>query len=178
MIPKLYNSRAEEMWAFITDDTSFKGKTVIDVGCGHGDFCYLSQRQGASFVLGVDKDPYAVMDAMQKYPGIYWTVSDFDDDSYPFAQYDIALCFSVLPYSSDKPKFIDKLSWLAKTVFFEVQYEGDGIGTIKDDDDMRRTLFQWWRNVNKVGSTYIKGRDKWRSIWKLTEGIKWETSEF
>lgn len=44
-------------------DIDFKGKSVLDMGCGTGILSILAGKMGASFVLAVDIDPQAVENA-------------------------------------------------------------------------------------------------------------------
>lgn len=51
----------------VRDLIDWKGKQVLDVGCGTGDMCALVADMGAEFVLGIDYAEAAIEEAKQKY---------------------------------------------------------------------------------------------------------------
>lgn len=55
-------------------ELDWKGKRVLDVGCGTGEFAFLAMQHGASTVMGLDYAPEAVAIAQAKYrvPGLQY----------------------------------------------------------------------------------------------------------
>lgn len=156
-------------------------KRVIDLGCGAGDIAWRCAAAGADYVWAVDKSIRLVnADWMSKSRKVTFSTIDInlwvdeDKDFYPF-DFDIAICFSVLPYLSYPTA---TLQWMHKRFgmsLIECQYDGDGPGfeDIKDDDDMRDLLVDCgWHFVSKIGQTTIKDRDKYRSIWLCQKKTK------
>lgn len=170
-IPQDVNTRAEDMWRIISQKVDFRKKSVIDLGCGHGEMLWRAYVAGAKEVYGVDKD-------ISKSYGrgginadnIWYTETDINvliNDSVFQPKYDIAFCFSVIPYL-DKP--LDALHWMAdnfELCLLEIQYDPEpyNIGP-KDDAEM----FSLLRNngfdiVMNIGRTRVEIRDTYRTIW-------------
>lgn len=55
----------------------WKGKSVLDVGCGSGDMCGLLHAQGAH-TMGIDFSHTAIAEAMRKYPNLLFEEQDID----------------------------------------------------------------------------------------------------
>jgi len=167
------------MWPQITKEVDFRGKTVVDVGCGPGDFIRLALRSGAEHVLGIDRDYMIASDASLYLINNGWRPGQFniviDDIDYLVETYDgvsivdISMCFSCLPYVRD---IGDTLMWIhagtAEVALIECQYYGDGPQApvyIKDDADMGYLLLSYWPRVEKIGETVVDIRPATRSIW-------------
>lgn len=159
------------MWEQITKYVDFTGKSVIDLGCGTGDFLYRALKSGAAWVVGVDADPFTARQAREtcKENGVralilVEDIANMPDDS----EYDIALCFSVLPYVSNQVSVLRWMSKCAKTSIIEMQYAGDGPGppNITDDLDMLNYLSLFWDKPTVIGSTDVVIRPARRTIWR------------
>src|SRR4051794_19520070 len=50
------NSRSEEKLERIKLPADLNGKSVLDLGCNEGYFCFEAKQRGASYVLGLDYD--------------------------------------------------------------------------------------------------------------------------
>ena len=60
-----------EFFARFQNSVDFKGKTVLDVGCGRGATCFYMALNGASKVVGIDINENALAFArsqLQKHP--------------------------------------------------------------------------------------------------------------
>lgn len=87
----------------------FKDKTIIDLGCGHGDIiAHLSQL--GSKCVGLDIDKKTIDFARQKHPNISYI--NIDCHSFPNKKYDLALSIDVLNYVKS---YKDHIELLAKT---------------------------------------------------------------
>ncbi|MCP4153568.1 MAG: methyltransferase domain-containing protein, partial [bacterium] len=78
------------------------GITLLDVGCGYGDFvAYLSQK--GIDARGCDISPTAIQKGLKKHPGIKLETGDMAEGlAYGDNAFDIVLCFGVLQYHFDK----------------------------------------------------------------------------
>ena len=199
-LPKLHNSRAEQHWQIVSGRVDFAGKTVADLGVGYGDLSMRAIGAGA-YVVGFDKDISPFVNRTRK-AGFQSAKLNFDTNvhlssvinvskasgTYPLVvcaetdlellthdnkkKYDVAMCFSVLPYLSE-PKSL--LSWMQENAvisFIECQYFGDGPGleTIKNDYDMLEWLSSMrqpfgWEHIERIGKTHIVDRDMYRTVW-------------
>ena len=67
----------------------FDGCSVLDVGCGFGDFFgYLSRDRGMSVrYTGIDINPALIDIARRKYPAAAFAVGDAQSDEIPFADF-------------------------------------------------------------------------------------------
>jgi hypothetical protein len=175
-IPLDINTRAEAMWRIISQQVNFKKKSVIDLGCGHGEMLWRAYVAGAETVWGVDGKKGLLKRLGRVYTDYtkkHIQASPLDlnnhDDLYLISHQDIniAMCFSVLPYLDDIPA---TLQWMAdnfELCLIEAQYEPEpyNIG-VKNDEEM----FSFLRDngfeiaVN-LGKTYVEIRDTHRTIW-------------
>lgn len=180
-MPPLYNKRAGHMWDIISQHVDFKGKRVIDLGCGHGDLALrVSAMSAARWVQAHDVDAACIDDCEAKKQmvkhrvTVSFNVNDVGELFFheTLSQCDVLICCSVLPYLPFASRFIDKMARHAPISIIECQYHGDGPGfpDIKDDDDMQTWLLSaGWSTVTPVGKTFVEGRDKWRTIWKCEQ---------
>ena len=162
------NTRSPAMWDIIHPHVDFVGKSVIDLGCGTGDFLWYAHQAGAKSVHGIDIDKsrcYAPDGAIVTEWDIDWLV----EKDWKFVDIDIAFCFSVLPYLQNP---VASLNWMHSRfniLLVECQYSGDGPGFkwIKDDDDMRTMLSMFsWKSIDSLGHTMVKENRYKRTIWK------------
>ena len=58
-------------------NTMMKDKSVLDVGCGTGDFAPFLRKKGVSEYLGIDIFEPAVYEAEEKYPNEKFITGDF-----------------------------------------------------------------------------------------------------
>lgn len=71
----------------------FKGKRVLDLGCGFGWHCQYAAEKGAVSVLGIDISEKMLEEArkMNKYPFVEYRQLPVEDYDYPENAYDIVL---------------------------------------------------------------------------------------
>lgn len=178
-IPDDFNTRAEAMWRIISQRVDFRQKNVIDLGCGHGEMLWRSYVAGAKLTIGTE------------HPDGFWDRElPFIDGAIHFSpielnnivsgettlriNFDIAICFSVLPYL-DKP--LEFIQWMAETFpicLIEAQYEPEpyNIGVSNDDEMFRLLRDNGFEIAIPLGKTYIEIRDTWRSIFYCTREKK------
>lgn len=155
------NSRSSEQWRIISKHIDFKGKVILDLGCGHCDILIQCIQAGAK-CYGVDHNP------PDEFKGVVnvRTIEDwmqFDND-----YYDVIICFSVLPYLEYPFSVIQWIKDHSEIALIECQYSGDGPGfpSIKDDKDMRDYLnLADFDSVEPIGKTLVEDRNKFRTIW-------------
>lgn len=164
------NKRAPQMWEQIIQHVDFKGRSVIDLGCGTGDFLLLALRHGAAWALGVDIDPHTARTAKEtcKAGGHAALVMVEDIANLPpESEYDIGLCLGVMPYLENPVKAMAWMRASCQTSIIETPYAGDGPGpkAIVDDLDCLRFLEMFWGKPEVIGFTETdKGRR--RTLWK------------
>ena len=167
----IHNTRSPEQWRIISEHVNFAGKRVVDYGCGYADILrHALVVGGAGYCVGVEEDRGIIKGLLDRFPR-----GRFDPDFLVVngdvagegADFDIGICFSVLPYIPTPDDFLASMSHSCKTALIECQYAGDGPGfeTIKDDDDMEEWLGCHWQSVELIGSTLVDYRDKRRTIW-------------
>lgn len=183
-IPPDQNTRAEAMWRIISQRVDFRSKRVIDLGCGTGDFLWRPVIAGAKTVMGGDIDLY-------KPPCKYWWITKTevlvaltfldinsairgDFEEVINGLFDIAFCFSVLPYLDDVPATLKWMSSNFPLCLIECQYAGDGPGlpNIGADKGMMQLLFSnGFDSAIPLGRTYPEdrtfsnGEPVYRTIW-------------
>jgi len=152
------NLRSPEQWKAISAAYDFKGKYVIDVGCGHGDLLHFARDAGAK-VFGIDKNA-TLIEALDV-PAVTMDIEYFLPKTWEY--FDVAFCFSVLPYVN-MGIVLDGLKRVATTIFIECQLIGDGPGTLTEDE-LKAELESRWDSVKRIGQTVVKGRNTIRPIW-------------
>ena len=55
-IPTDTNTRAESMWRIISQRVDFRQKSVVDLGCGHGEMLWRCYLAGAEEVRGIERE--------------------------------------------------------------------------------------------------------------------------
>jgi hypothetical protein len=165
----IHNQRSPRQWEIISSHIDFKDKSVIDLGCGWCDLLNFANKADALACVGVDKEKhfYAVKGVKFIQADLEKWI-DFQNHVYSGATYDIALCFSVLPYLENMYSVLEWMYEHADVSFIECQYKDDGPGPdwLKDDNDMLAVLrFHDWDSIKPIGHTLVKGRNKKRTIW-------------
>ena len=150
------------MWDIISPHYEWRGKTILDIGCGGGDMMYYAEQEGAHAV-GVDLDPGAAIEH-----GLTAQTQDLNEFmENAQGDWDVIFCFSVLPYVNAE-RTLNNMADKAVISFIEAQYLGDGPGTIFCQDAMKKILKKHWPQVELLGHTEIKDRGMVRDIWKCT----------
>ena len=170
-IPEDKNTRAEEMWQIISKNVDFRNKRVIDLGCGTGDFIWRAYIAGAKSILGFDIEysKIAHIKEWKKPLDISFMVDDLNKIiGESWFGFDIAMCFSVLPYLDDIPATI---KWMADNFslsLIEAQYDPEpyNIGVVSDVGMAQLLLNNGFSDVEPIGQSYVDYRDQWRTIWK------------
>ena len=94
-----------------------RGKTVLDVGCKYGFFCFEAARRGAARVVGIDVDPDSVRKArlLASCLGSPVEFELCDVEREPLAgEFDVVLCLNVLHHLADPIAALAKLSAAAR----------------------------------------------------------------
>ncbi len=168
-----YNSRAPEMWALISNGVDFENKSVLDLGCGGGDMLIMSYYAGASKIKGIDKDKRMISFVRKRIEqkigksNILLSIDNIEKIS--FENWDIMICFSVLPYLQDPGALLQKMQLRSRISLVETQYYGEPycLGYIKNDKDMREWLLGFgWNSVTNLGCTNVDIRNTTRTIWR------------
>lgn len=166
------NKRAPEMWDLVTDRVDFTDKLVMDIGCGTGDFLWRAMEAGAEHVYGIEIDPDTAREARRNCKKMGHEPTVFIEDACDLepADYDVAICFSVIPYLGNPVKVMDWMSLYSDISLVECQYHGDGPGpsNLKNDEDMAQFLGVFWDHVEPIGSTDVVIRPAKRTIWLCT----------
>ena len=173
-IPEDINTRAEAMWRIISQKIDFRGKRVIDLGCGGGEMLWRAYVAGAKKVLGVDKENK--LDKLFHADFLSFLCEDINTDKDAVlliaSDYDIALCFSVLPYLGDIPATFKWMSDNFPLCLIEAQYEPEpyNVGVSEDSEMYSLLRNNGFKCATWLGQTYVEDRDTHRSIWACSKG--------
>jgi SAM-dependent methyltransferase len=87
---------AEQRYEQLVSDIDFRGKTVLDVGCGFGDIIpYISGKTSHFEYTGVDLVPEFIGQAKKRYPKYRFIVADYFNRP-PDEKFDIVICCGAL----------------------------------------------------------------------------------
>jgi SAM-dependent methyltransferase len=94
--------------------SSFAGKSVLDIGCNEGFFCFKAAAGGAARVVGLDRDARFIAGARVRYASsdLPQDVIEFRTQSWdhlPDEKFDIIFFLSALHYAADQAKVIHSL---------------------------------------------------------------------
>jgi tRNA (mo5U34)-methyltransferase len=97
---------ADKPWHYLFDEIPFEGKSVLDIGCWDGGFCFMAEQRKATRVVGLDHydvhggkhDGWDFLhDHFQsKAEHVWGNVYDL-----PKEAFDVVLCYGVLYHLSD-----------------------------------------------------------------------------
>ncbi len=165
-LKEIRNYRSPARWEIVSRHVDFKGKTVLDLGCGGGDMLYYAQAAGAAQVTGIDVDQRSVDYIGSNYSQIKIIRDDIEllKERSPV---DIAICFSVLPYLERPLEFLQWINSHSNLALIECQYAGDGAGFsfLKENADMEAWLLKVFKSAWTIGNTVVEGRNTQRFIW-------------
>ena len=165
-----HNKRFPQQWEIVSKHVDFRDKSVLDLGCGYGDmFAAVCLAGGRGF--GLEGNPTIGAAARLRMveqgvsPSLIWQMDiENIEESMPNSQWDVTICFSVLPYVD----MFNMLKWMSdhsKTALIEVQYKGDGPGYILNDAEMESILRSYWIFADNIGKTLVEYRNTHRTIW-------------
>ncbi|HEY8154305.1 MAG TPA: class I SAM-dependent methyltransferase [Myxococcota bacterium] len=97
--------------AIFPDDMS--GKTVLDLGCKFGFFCFEALKRGAKRAVGVDVDPFSLERARRVADclGLPATFEQFDIEQEPIRErFDYVLCLNLLHHMRNPLTVLERLA--------------------------------------------------------------------
>lgn len=126
---------------------SFAGSSVLDVGCGTGDFTLYLRKQGITSYLGVDIYAPAILLAKQKYPKERFMVLDILAEE-PLGKFDFVFCSGALSVRLPKTGNYDFFAAMLKSMW-QMTKIGLALNVLTDDDpDPDPDLFYY--SIEKV----------------------------
>lgn len=172
-----HRPNSAERWNLIAAETDFRGKSVLDLGCATGYFSFKAIEAGASYVLGVDHDPKAIVVCQAAIKAFKVKNAEFVQKTafIPEEPFDVAFALSVLNWTGQE--FAEQfLSWSSKNVpllWLEIQLKGDGrrgADWLTSDAQIAQwaTDVSLYRKVDAVGQTQGPHRGKLRTLWRCT----------
>ena len=93
------------------------GKTVLDIGCKQGFFCFEALKRGATKVLGIDVDPESIKKArlLADCLGVEASFELLDIETDPIHEkFDYVLCLNVLHHLNNPIAVLDKLAAITR----------------------------------------------------------------
>lgn len=92
----------------------FRGKSILDLGCGYGWHCLYAAEQGASRVLGIDLSEKMLEVAQKKAKDAGTNVISYqrmamEEYDYPANSFDVVISSLALHYVSDLPAIYQKV---------------------------------------------------------------------
>lgn len=101
------------------DPKSLRGKTVLEVGCGHGHLGAELEKHGAA-VISLDGRPEHIAELKKKYPGRRAHVCDVSSlELERFGPVDVLFAFGILYHLHSPEEFLAACSRLADTLLLE-----------------------------------------------------------
>lgn len=102
----------------------FKGKSVLDIGCNSGEYCFMAKRLGAEKVIGIDVDAKRLEQArtINENESLDVTFLEQGIDEMQFSRpFDIVICIAVLTEYRDVLGGIEKIkAQIGERAFIEL----------------------------------------------------------
>lgn len=95
----------------------FKGKRVLDLGCGYGWHCIYAMENGASSVVGVDISHKMLEVAKEKthFPQVEYKCCAIEDVEFPEESFDVILSSLAFHYVADYEILVKKIYRILKS---------------------------------------------------------------
>ena len=95
----------------------FKGKRVLDLGCGYGWHCIYAMEHGASSVVGVDISHKMLEVAKEKthFPQVEYKCCAIEDVEFPEESFDVILSSLAIHYVADYEILVKKIYRILKS---------------------------------------------------------------
>lgn len=141
--------------------SGLKGRNILDIGCGTGDFIALSLEQGADKVCGVDISPKVIEMARNRFKAYGYRVSleakSLQNIELPKNTFDLITSVTVLQHIVDNDEVVGVLRKLSKS--------------LKDGGYMVLLEISPINKVEQVNPNILKERtfDEWRNIFSNAE---------
>ncbi len=125
-----YNADFEhKSWERIKDIIDYKAKSVSDIGCYHGFFCFKIKEKGAKNVVGLDNSGEAIDIAREiaylKGLDIWFECFNLETQEIPGEEYDIILFMNISHHLKDPANAFRKVFSKTKNVITEVHLVKD-----------------------------------------------------
>ncbi|HCX61225.1 class I SAM-dependent methyltransferase [Sedimentibacter sp.] len=137
----------------------FKGKRVLDLGCGYGWHCIYAMENGASSVVGVDISSKMLEAAKEKthFPEVEYICRPIEEVDFPAESFDIILSSLALHYVADYENLIKKIYKMLK-------YDSNLVFTVEHPVFTAYGTQEWHYNENgeilhfPVDNYYYEGK--------------------
>jgi SAM-dependent methyltransferase len=176
------------------------GKTVLDVGCDHGYWCWLAAERGARDVLGLDRgrsvhgvptdlaDRCATRAGKESVPCNFEKI-DLGRQWKEYGLFDVVLCFSMYHHVFENCGSHDAIwYWLWRHTASELLWENPtgtddsvvrlNVSADKHDRyniDLIHEAASHWFDVEHIGpALHVPTREVWRCKSRLHVSHKWE----
>ena len=106
---------AEPARLAIADAVGLAGASVLDVGCGNGDFCALALARGAR-VSGIDAAPAMIETARERAPGADLRVGRAEALPFEDGAFDLVTGFNSLQFAEDTVTVLREWARVGRTV--------------------------------------------------------------
>jgi 2-polyprenyl-3-methyl-5-hydroxy-6-metoxy-1,4-benzoquinol methylase len=138
-----------------------KSKTLLEVGCGMGYFCYESAKFGAK-VTGIDIGPNLVKISKQKVPAGKFLVASASDLPFKNHSFETLLSTEVIEHVENQSKAIKEMARVVKP---------GGVLVITTPNKIFKPFFDF---LSRTGIRPYQGNEKWIYPWELKEMLEKE----
>lgn len=103
--------RRATRFQILTEVGITNGDSVLDLGCGFGDFAAYLTRKGVKVdYTGYDINPSLIEEAKRRYPDRSFEVRDVLEDEFPRFDYIVSSsCFNLCMIEGDNYEFVDRI---------------------------------------------------------------------
>lgn len=99
------NDKRLEIISELLDEKNFKKKSILDIGCGTGNYFPFFQSLGSEYFTGIDVSKESIEIAKSNFPNSNFILGDFMELSFPNS-FDVIFSESTLHYFADPFKGI------------------------------------------------------------------------
>lgn len=122
----------------------FKGKTVLDIGCGFGWHCRYASEEGAKYILGIDISEKMIATAKKNNCNdkIEYKCMAMEDMESINSKFDIVISSLAIHYIKD-------FNNICENIYNSIKNEGDFVFSVEHPIFTSNEIQDWYYNENK-----------------------------
>jgi trans-aconitate methyltransferase len=116
-----------KIWEYIMTEALSKNDTILDLGCGTGQFAQMCKAYKKNYILGIDFSPQAIKMAQERCPDLKFIEGNLmNQECYNACMYNTAVCLEVLEHVTRDQYILQSLTKGTKVIFGVPNFDSAG----------------------------------------------------